>query len=76
MNAKIKVICPYCGTENVAISNGEKSSCILTCDNENGGCENDFVVYIDVKITSKTAVIVDKSFTEDAIGGHYATKQH
>lgn len=49
----IRTTCPYCQTEqNVCCDYAENNkSKVITCDVEDGGCEQDFIFTVNLKVT-------------------------
>lgn len=60
---KIEIVCPVCGFTNKREANGvtlgDWGWALIACDNEEGGCGQQFVYKADAVITVQTAVIKD-----------------
>ena len=65
MEIYFKYKCPYCGHENKAMQEIDSPSVplyniprVVTCDSEEGGCDQDAVIYIKVIVTAETRKLV------------------
>lgn len=60
MEDRIKVICPYCGHENSVrvqtYCNGAYTRDMISCDNETGGCDQDFVYTVVSRVSYSVEV--------------------
>ena len=57
MKYTVKASCPYCGILNAVVFDETENRCIHSCDVESGGCDKDFAVYLEVKVTARIATI-------------------
>jgi len=65
MTRSVKVVCPYCGHVNELRLTDNKDApgyplfhkSIVSCDNETGGCDKDFMIEAEVHVTVTTGTI-------------------
>lgn len=54
---RIETNCPHCWTKNAFRSEATFGTEIVTCDNENGGCDQQYAVKWSTAVQTKTSVI-------------------
>lgn len=65
MNRIVFVKCPYCGHENnLFVKDDLRQRTIECCDSEDGGCDRNFAVYINVSIVAKGLKIEGEEVAE------------